>query len=316
MQTYISVVNEVERYRNLTEEEKKKLVSDIMEHPYMDLRSDWAFQYVFKNEDLLKMLLNDFLPEEISSVHIQPNEIGRMRPDDKNIIMDVLCKTADGREFICEMQRKMKRSFKQRMLYYGASKLHSQLKPKQPYSALKPVYVVCFMDYKMSHETDPLVYRYTLCEQESGERYGNFLSIYFCELPRLAAMSLEGLSPVESWFYIFRNMRNFAGKPEEMGDYAAIAEAARMSSLPDMDKIKYFRDMITEEEKLDMGGAYYDSGFEDGMKEGMEKGLEKGMKDGVDRIARNMLANNVPMETILACTGLTEEAVWALQEVR
>ena len=99
-----------------------------------------------------------------------------------------------------------------RMLYYGASMLHRQLRPNQSYSALRPVYVICFMDFRLPHETDQLVYRYSLCEQESGERYGDLLSIYLCELPRLKATSIEGLDPVRSWFYILENMRIFAGK--------------------------------------------------------------------------------------------------------
>ena len=42
----------------------------------------------------------------VNEVEPLPNEIDKMRPDDKNIIMDVLGHTADGTEFIVEMQRK------------------------------------------------------------------------------------------------------------------------------------------------------------------------------------------------------------------
>ena len=110
--------------------------------------------------------------------------------------MDVLCRTVDGREFICEMQQKKKQSFRKRMFYYGASMAHSQLKPKQAYALLKPVYVICFMDFILEHETDQLVYRYAIREQTSGEPYENLLSIIFCELPRLNKTSLDGLGPV------------------------------------------------------------------------------------------------------------------------
>lgn len=312
MQKFIAVVNEVERYRDLSDEEKENLVLSIMDHPYMDLRSDWAFKHILQNKDILKMLLNDFLPEQIEYVELQPNEIDKLRPDDKNVIMDVLCQTSDGRKFIVEMQRKKKRSFKKRMLYYGASMLHQQLKPKQSYAALKPVYVICFMDFKMPHETDQLVYRYSLCEQESRERYENLLSLYFCELPRLRKTSIIGLDPIQSWFFILQNLRNFAGKPEDMGQrYAVIAEAARMHSLPDEQMIQYLRNMITEEERLDMGGAYYDDGFADGKQVGLEEGKQVGLEEGREEekrvIARKMLAMKMPPESISAVTGLSME---------
>ena len=312
MQKFIAVVNEVERYRDLSEKEKEGIVLSIIGRPYMDLRSDWAFKHVLQDKEILKMLLNDFLPEEIDSVELQPNEIDRLRPDDKNVIMDVLCRTVDGRKFIVEMQRKKKRSFQRRMLYYGASMLHRQLRPNQPYSALRPVYVICFMDFRLPHETDQLVYRYSLCEQESGERYGDLLSIYLCELPRLKATSIEGLDPVRSWFYILENMRTFAGKPEEMGKrYAAVAEAARMYTLPDEQIIQYLRNMITEEERLDMGGAYYDDGFADGKQAGLEEGRKEGMEKGREEekksIAEKLHGMGMPLESIALATGLPVE---------
>ena len=301
MQQYIAVVNEVERLRVLSEQEKINIVTRILEKPYMDLLSDWAFKHILQNKEILLMLLNDFIPEEIDSVELLPNEVDRFRPDDKNIIMDVLCRTVDGREFICEMQQKKKQSFRKRMFYYGASMAHSQLKPKQAYALLKPVYVICFMDFILEHETDQLVYRYAIREQTSGEPYENLLSIIFCELPRLNKTSLDGLGPVESWFYILKNMRTFAGKPEDMGArYAAIAKAAQMNDLPEAERIQYIRNMITEEEKLDIGGAYY------------EDGLKDGAKKKENEIVKRMLLDEVPLETISKYTGLTTEAIQAL----
>ena len=297
MQEFLNVVNEVERYRDLSDEEKEQLVLSVLEHPYMDLRCDWAFKHILQNLEILKMLLNDFLPEEIDTVSLQPNEIDKMRPDDKNVIMDVLCQSVDGRKFIVEMQREKKRSFKNRMLYYGASMIHSQLKRKQPYSALKPVYVICFMDYKMAHESEQLVYRYSLREHESGEPYGDSFSIFLCELPRLKEKSLEGLDPIHSWFYILTNMRIFAGKPEDMGKrYAVIAEAAQMRNLPVKDKIQYFRNMITEEERQDIGGAYYEDGYKEGTRDTVLKFKEAG----------------VSLEVISKATGLSPEEIASL----
>lgn len=320
LQRYVAVLDEVERYRSLTEKEKEMLVRSIVERPYMDLRSDFAFKHVFQNLDLLKVLLDDLLPEDIEAIsrleHL-PNEIDKMRPDDKNIIMDVLVKTHDGREIIIEMQRKKKTSFKNRMLYYGASMLHGQLKRRESYAKLKPVYVICFMDYEMEHETDQLVYCFALRETTSGERYGNHLLIYFCELPRLKKTSLEGLNPVESWFYILENMRKFAGDPKEMGPrYAAIAEASRMNNLPDDEKLKYFRGMVTEEERLDIGTAYYEDGFNDGKKAGLEQGLVRGKADGIQEatvnIAKELLAAGIDVAVISAVTGLRAEEISSL----
>ncbi|MBO4625217.1 MAG: hypothetical protein J5669_07610, partial [Bacteroidales bacterium] len=70
MQQYIAVVNEVERLRVLSEQEKINIVTRILEKPYMDLLSDWAFKHILQNKEILLMLLNDFIPEEIDSVEL------------------------------------------------------------------------------------------------------------------------------------------------------------------------------------------------------------------------------------------------------
>ena len=72
MQQYIAVVNEVERLRVLSEQEKINIVTRILEKPYMDLLSDWAFKHILQNKEILLMLLNDFIPEEIDSVAFGP----------------------------------------------------------------------------------------------------------------------------------------------------------------------------------------------------------------------------------------------------
>ena len=70
------------------------------------------------------------------------------------------------------------------------------LKGGESYDNLKEVYVICFMDFTLEHESDQLVYRYVMREQDTGELYGRLLSIYFCELPRiLQGAALADLNP-------------------------------------------------------------------------------------------------------------------------
>ena len=153
------------------------------------------------------------------------------------------------------------------------------------------------MDYTLDHVTDQLVYRYTLKEQDSSELYGNLLSIYLCELPRLKVHSIKGLNPVESWFYILENLGKFAGKPEEIGArYAPIATAARTRKLPDVEQLQYIRAMVSEHEKLDIGKAYYKDGFKDGKKE----------------VAKAMLTFGMSVKDICIITGLSVNEVESL----
>ena len=111
---------------------------------------------------------------------------------------------------------------------------------------------------------------------------------------------------VESWFFILENMRKFAGKPEDMGSrYAPVAEAARMNILPTGDRIKYFYNMVTDEERLDIGAAYYEDGFKAGKKEGEAKQQAA--------IAKAMLAEGLAVDLIVRCTGLSTKVIETLR---
>ena len=63
---------------------------------------------------------------------------------------------------------------------------------------------------------EQLVYEYQHRERVGGGPFTQLHTTYICELPRLAKKALKDMNPVESWFYILRNCRNFAHKPEGM----------------------------------------------------------------------------------------------------
>ena len=80
-----------------------------------------------------------------------------------------------------------------------------------------------------------------------------------------------------------------------------------MYTLPDEQMIQYLRNMITEEERLDMGGAYYDDGFADGKQAGLEEGRKEGMEKERMAIAEKLRGMGMPLESIAQATGLSVE---------
>lgn len=314
---YLAILNEVQRYRDLSHEEKLNLIRDIMDRPYLDLLCDWAFKHVFGNNlDLLEMLLRDILQMDLAVKEPLPNEIDKFRPDDKNIIMDVICQLRDGRRIIVEMQQEKKSGFKDRIAYYGAANFVKQLRRGEKYTEVSAVYVVCFVNFKMRHTDCPpgkIVYTYELREQDTGELYGDYISLNFCELPRLAKKSPEKMSPKEEWFHLLKNMRNFAlnpkGVPERM---KKVLEASRSNSLLDQEQLQYFRAMISETEKEDIATANYQDGFEDGLEKGIEKGVGQGEEKERLKNAINLKHLGVDTSIISQALGITAEQIEVL----
>ena len=317
LELYKSILDEYNRYRGVSEEEKEDVILKISSTTFIDLLCDWAFKHVFgHNKELLIMLLNDFLPEKVIDIEYDPNETDIFRGEDKQVIMDVICHT-ENRSFIVEMQKSSNSNFRNRMLYYGAATITRQLSSGDDYSKMVPVYVICFMDFRLNHLTDQLVYRYQIREQDSGEPYGNQLSIYFCELPRLASQKKEKLSPIEEWFEILLNMSKFAEKPANVNKrFDPVFDACKQARLQKQELEQYFRAMISEQEKQGIAAFYRDEGYQDGIEkgreEGREEGIGEGMKMGKLAVAKAMLANGIARDVIVSCTGLTEEQLKAL----
>ena len=232
MAVYKRIVDELENLRSLTDWEKERLIRDIMEKPFLDLLCDVAFKYVFQQDmESLKMLLNDFLPERIVSVSTKPNELVSPVAGDKKPVLDILAETDDGRKIIIEMQQEKMSAFFPRLYYYGSRLLSGQLKKGRSYKDLVRVIVICFTNFTSPHPGCPeeqLVYEYQHREKVGGGIFTPLHTTYICELPRLAKKAVKDMNPVENWFYILRNCRNFAHKPEGMDPrYDHIIEARK-----------------------------------------------------------------------------------------
>ncbi|MBP5398060.1 MAG: PD-(D/E)XK nuclease family transposase, partial [Bacteroidales bacterium] len=182
-----------------------------------------------------------------------PNEIDRFLGHEKDVTMDVLCKAASGREFIVEIQRRKRLSFNNRIVYYGASMIHAQLSRGKDYAQMCPVYVICFLDYITEHTEDRLLYRYSLLEESTGERYGDQLTLCVCELPRLKKQTMEGMDNLEVWLHLFNKMFTFAKEPESLPErFAPVLDAAKMLGLRKPEQNQYLQAMISQREREDI----------------------------------------------------------------
>ena len=306
------ILNEFEKLRTLSPEEKEDLILSITSRTYIDLMCDWAFKHVFGHDECnLIPLLNDILSTDIVSIDYESNEIDRWKEDDKNVIMDVLCHTKDGTRFIVEMQRADKEHLRNRLFYYGASMASTQLKRGDSYGKLMPVYVVCFMNFCLRHDSDHLVYRYQIRDND-GERYGSQLTICLCELPRLVSKPRGEMTPIEIWFDILKNMTNFAKRPAEYGArYEGVFEASRQLPISLENKKQYMRSMfdykersyLTDEDRAEIRAE----ALAEGKAEGIAEGKAEGIAEGKAEVAKVLKSMGLDESVIFQSTGLKAE---------
>lgn len=62
-----------------------------------------------------------------------------------------------------------------------------------------------------------------------------------------------------------------------------------------------------DQEAIEAAG--YDRGMEIGIEQGIEQGIQKGIEKEKENIAKKMIQQNIQIETIIECTGLTKEEI-------
>jgi len=76
--------------------------------------------------------------------------------------------------------------------------------------------------------------------------------------------------------------------------------------------------MITEREEKGIAAFYKEEGlregFDLGKAEGKAEGRAEGKAEGKAEVAKAMLKNDLPVETIMACTGLSKEEIQKLKK--
>ena len=310
------------RFVGMTDEEKDAYAQRLATPEYLDLTCDWAFKYLFQSHpDLLVRLLNDILQEDITSVEFRNTELTEMSSQDKRIFFDLLCRTPGG-TILVEMQKASRFDQRDRLLFYGSRLVTRQVKRGDEEYVLAPVKVICIMNYEDEHPNSPegkILYHYRLREIETAEPFGDRMSFYLLELPRIMRYTDEYDSPVAGWCRIFRNFAIFAkSRSEKDAEFERLERAMRVSGLDDQEIDNYFSDMMTEKEMHPyIKGAEqqgYRKGFKAGVEQGTAEGVEKGIEKGIEKVAKSMLSLGIPVEQIGIATGLSPERIETLRQ--
>ncbi len=238
------------------------------------------------------------------------------RPLDRRILFDLLCKTSEG-TILVEMQKALRSDQRDRLLFYGSRLVTRQVKRGDEKYALAPVKVICIMNYEDDHPNSPaekILYHYRLREVETDEPFGDRMSFYLLELPRVMRYTDEYDSPVAAWCRIFRNFSIFVkSRSEKDAVFDRLERAMRVSGLDDKEIDNYFSDMMTEKEMRPYIEGAEQQGYRKGFEAGSELGMENGMEKGIEKVAKSLLLLGVPVEQIGIATGLSSERIEALR---
>ena len=269
---------------------------------YLDPKADLTFKKIFGNHpDLLISLLNALLPlkedQEIESIEYLPTEMIPVDPIHKDTIVDVRCKDILGRQFVVEMQMAWTDAFKQRVLFNASKAYVSQAEIGTKYEDLQPVYSLNLVNEIFEKNVDECIHNYHIVHDKYTDKVIEGLCFTFIELPKFTPHTITEKRMTILWLRFLTEINDKTKEvPAELLDNPEINKAleqVKISAFSDAELRAYdkFWDVISSERTL-LAGSYDDGKA--------AKAIE---------IAKNLLSLHVPVETIIAATGISKENI-------
>jgi predicted transposase/invertase (TIGR01784 family) len=262
---------------------------------FADPKTDFVFKRIFGAEarkPLLIALLNHLLELEGERLIVDVQHLSGDQHIDvaelKLSIVDVKCTDATGRRFVVEMQVLKVEGFEKRVVYNASKAYVMQLRNAEEYPALCDVVGVTICNFNLWTERDergelkvPMLSRWRMQEQHSGERGLPQIQYAFLELPKYAA----GDAPrtlVDKWAYFFREAKNLDVVPPALSEkpFRDALEVARTATFSPEEWEAYERAKMAEQ---DARGALTVA-RQEGVEEGELKGELKGKRDMLLRL--------------------------------
>jgi predicted transposase/invertase (TIGR01784 family) len=258
-------------------------------HPvFADPKTDFVFKRIFGSESrkpLLIDLLNHLL--ELDGAH-RILDVEHLSGDQhvdvaelKLSIVDVKCTDATGRRFVVEMQVLKVEGFEKRVVYNASKAYVMQLRNADEYPMLCDVVGVTICNFNLWPDRDdagrlkvPMLSRWRMQEQHSGEKGLPQVQYAFLELPKYSA----GDSPItliDKWAYFFREAKNLTVVPSALSEapFRDALEVARMATFSPEEWEIYERAKMAEQDARGALALARQEGKDEGLAEGKRGAL-------------------------------------------
>ena len=284
-----------------------------MAEKYINPHTDFGFKRLFGsefNKELLISFLNAMFHGEqnVQDVtYLNSEQLGD-RVDARRAIFDVYCENDKGEKFIVEMQNVYQEFFKDRTIREQAQRggdwdFH-----------LNPVYTIGLLNFNFADGLENAKrwhHEVKLMEVDTHEVFYDKLTYIYVEIPKFDKKESELESMYDKWMYVLKNLSNLMQRPAALQErvFTRLFEQAEISKF-DKQELKLYEDSIN---------AYRDivnairTAEKKKYAEGRAEGRAEGEKKAKERIASNLLALGVPIETIMQASGLSEEEIKNIQ---
>ncbi len=289
---------------------------------FLDPKNDVAFRRIFgseKNKDILIHFINDVLElkdgEKIKEITFLPTIAVPEIAAKKQSVVDVLCKDENGVQLIIEMQVSPQEGFEKRAQYYAAKAYSRQLnKGKEEgarYIDLKAVIFIAITDNTIFK--DKIFYKsdHIILDKESYTHDLKDFSFTFIELPKFKITDINLLTNIiEKWCYFFKN----ANKTSEADLRKLIgSDLVIERAYEELNQFNWTEEELLTYEQETKRIMDNKAAEEYMLKQAKSEGKSEGKAERDVEIAKNLLSQNIDINTISTATGLPVEKINALK---
>jgi len=295
---------------------------------FLDPKNNYVFWQIFgtdKNKDVLVLFLNDILEykdnQKILEVEYLPTAQDPEIAVYRQSIIDVLCKDIIGTQFIVEMQVSAHDGFEKRAQFYAAKAYSRQIltedddhKKMAVYAKLQGVIFIAIANFIMFPEKNEWKSTHRILDTKTYENDLKDFCFKFLELPKFKKKIDELDSIQEKWAYFFKyaHKSSLADINHLIGEDVSIRRAFEAidkaswteEQLRTCDKMEkaYFDNLAVEQYKIEVAEAIAEA---KGKAKGKIEGVKEGKLEEKLGIARKMLEDKLPLETISKYSELT-----------
>ena len=267
--------------------------------------------YTFKSDILFKMvfvkyphLLKAFIAvifqipvESISEFKILNSEMTPETIEGKFCRLDINM-IVNGQQVDIEIQVTNEGNYPERVMFYWARDYSSALPAGGNYSALPRTIIISIIDFELFDCEEyhsffqPLeTARHTLLSDKMG--------FHFFELPKLPA-EVDEDNLLLLWLSLFN--AESEEELEKLGKMEVPVMSEAINAYYSVANSSEYREMerLREKTKHDEAQALYSA-----EQRGIKQGIKQGKTEGIIEVARNLIADNMPLEQVMRVTGLT-----------
>ena len=286
------------------------------DYDLLDPKEDSTFKTLFiqkgeKAQIALKSLIKAIIGHEPKRVRVINSELPKDIKRAKDIRLDLQCEMEDGDLINIEMQTcHSDDNLKNRVLYSATRMMSSFDMKDKSYSVLPKVYHVMFTNFQLFQDDSRYMQTFKI-QNDAKEEMTECMQFIFVQLNlfKINGRKINNLLDIEKWIIFLRDSAD-KEKRDLLNSIMASDEGIREAGEILMTISKDIRAWARQEMRFK---ARQDREAEAALhKMQLEQAEENGIQLGIEKTARGMKAKNIPIETIIEITGLTEEQVAAL----